>query len=363
MKSQSAKQAARLARAPTAELYSTIAARPARSEHRGNHHRASYRAGALPARLRRGLDALGAARLPAHRLRLAATAGGAARPGGGSQRQHYGHPEIWRIPEHQCSFSRAALRRRLHARKPDRAATRPPSAAADRCRHRGAPHACASPRAAALDPPGAVASRRCRERSVRGPGAAVRRRGGGIAARPCDTGAPRRATGAPAPLGGRRDRDRTALGSPGQGSACTRMWRCRRGGGISWRGSAATFCARPWPWSDSRRARVGGSCISFAGPGATAPWRCSSIPWNCWGAWRPSCRRRADLCWPTMGSSARGRAGDRPSCRSHRRPTHGETSTRAPRGVGPGLGYSSGCSALRCWCAIAAGAGGGSSAR
>jgi hypothetical protein len=41
-------------------------------------------------------------------------------------------------------------------------------------------------------------------------------------------------------------------------------------------------------------------------------------------------RRRAALCWPTMGSSARGRAGDRPSCRRHRRPTHGETSTRVP---------------------------------
>jgi len=148
-----------------------------------------------------------------------------------------------------------------------------------------------------------------------------------------------------------------------KGSACTRMCRCRRGGGISWRGSAATFCARPWPWSDSRGARVGSSCISFAGPGATAPRRCSSIPWSCWGAWRPSYRRRADLCWPTMGSSARGRAGDRPSFRSHRRPPHGETSTRAPRGAGPGLGSSSGCSALMCWCAIAAGAGGGSSAR
>jgi hypothetical protein len=59
-------------------------------------------------------------------------------------------------------------------------------------------------------------------------------------------------------------------------------------------------------------------------------------PLSCWGAWRPSCRRRADLCWPTRGSPARGRAGDRPSCRRHRRPTHGETWTRAPRGAGPG---------------------------
>jgi 4-amino-4-deoxy-L-arabinose transferase-like glycosyltransferase len=57
------------------------------------------------------------------------------------------------------------------------------------------------------------------------------------------------------------------------------------------------------------------------------------------------------------------RAGDRPSYRRHRRPTHGETSTRARRGAGPGRGSSSGCSALMCWCAIAAGAGGGSSAR
>jgi hypothetical protein len=33
---------------------------------------------------------------------------------------------------------------------------------------------------------------------------------------------------------------------------------------------------RPWPCSDSRRARVGSSCITLAGPGATAPRRCSS---------------------------------------------------------------------------------------
>jgi hypothetical protein len=49
-------------------------------------------------------------------------------------------------------------------------------------------------------------------------------------------------------------------------------------------------------------------------------------------------RRRGDLGWPTMGSSARGRAGDRPSSRSRRRPTHGETSTRARRDAGPGRG-------------------------
>jgi hypothetical protein len=123
------------------------------------------------------------------------------------------------------------------------------------------------------------------------------------------------------------------------------------------------WACRSEPASTPRRARVGSSCISFAGPGATAPRRCCSSRSSCWSGWPPSSRRRADLCWPTMGSSARGRAGDRPSFRSHRRPTHGETSTHAPRGAGPGLGYSSGCSALMCWGAIAAGAGGGSSAR
>jgi hypothetical protein len=51
--------------------------------------------------------------------------------------------------------------------------------------------------------------------------------------------------------------------------------------------------------------------------------------------------RRADLCWPTMGSSARGRAGDRPSSRSRRRPTHVPTSTRARRDAGPGRGRHS----------------------
>ena len=37
-----------------------------------------------------------------------------------------------------------------------------------------------------------------------------------------------------------------------------------------------------------------------------------------------------------MGSSARGRAGERPSCRSHRHPTHGSTSTARPAALALG---------------------------
>ena len=75
---------------------------------------------------------------------------------------------------------------------------------------------------------------------------------------------------------------------------------------------------------------MGSSCISSAGPGATAPRRCSSIPWSCWGAWLP-----------TMGCSARGRAGERPSCRGRRRPTRGRR--RLFRAAGPGPSSSAAC--------------------
>ena len=210
-------------------------------------HRAG--AGALPARLRCGADARGAAGVLAHGVRLAATVRGPPGPGRGAERQRHGHPALRRIRESQCSFPRAALRRCLHAREPDRAATLPPSAAADRCRHHGAAHTGPPPRAAARDPPGAVAGRRRRERSVRDPGAAVRWRRDGVAAGPGRARAARRGAGAPPSVGGRRDPHGAAL-SPARGLQPAR----RRGGagapaGSARAHSAATSCGRRWPWS------------------------------------------------------------------------------------------------------------------
>jgi hypothetical protein len=56
-------------------------------------------------------------------------------------------------------------------------------------------------------------------------------------------------------------------------------------------------------------------------------------------------------------------AGERPSSRSPRRPTHAPTSPRARRGGGPGPGCSRACSGSTSWCVTAAAGRGGSWAR
>ena len=320
-------------------------------------HRAG--AGALPARVRCGADARGAAAVLAHGVRLAATRAArrglvGVRSGSVTAIQRFGGSANLNVHFHSLVFDG------VYTSTTRRRGPIPPPPAPDRYGHRGVLLRAPPPGATTPDPPWTVAGRGRRERSVPGRRAALAsawRRAPG----PRGAGPPRRASGAPAPLGGRPDNDRAALGSP-RGVEPARG--CGSAGAPTGPagGSAATSCARPWPLERLTESTGGQLLYQFR---------------------RPWCDGSTALLWSpgTAGALGRPRAAAAPTSVAYhgllaprsrwraaivptpRLTTHASTSTRAPRDGGPGRGCSSACSGLRCWCATAAGAGGGSSAR
>jgi hypothetical protein len=200
--------------------------------------------------------------------------------------------------------------------------------AADRCRHHDVAHTGPPPRAAALDPPGAVASRRCRndpfaaQEPLFASAVAASRQG-------------RVALGLRAGQPVRRLRSAATATSTGRRSARLEGFSLHADVAVPARRrdqleKVCRYILRP-PLALER--------LTAVPPG---PWTDGSSRWSCWSGWPPSSRRPGDRCSPITGCWRRDPDGEpRLSRRPPLRP-RGRTRRRASRGGGPGRGCSSG---------------------
>ena len=235
------------------------------------------------------------------------------------------------------------------------------SSRTQRCGHHTVAQPAPRPRTTTPDTPRAVVSRGRRERPVRGARAAVRQRGGGVAPGPGGAGTTGRADSAPAPLGGRRDGDRATLG-PARGFSlhANVAVPARRRDQLE---RLVRYLVRP-PLALDRLTESPGGQLLYQ---FRRPWRDGSTallldPLELLERLAALVPPPAGRCSRTTGCWPRAPAGDRPSCRSHCRPTRGRRRRRS-RDAGPGPSSCAGCSGLRCWCVTAAPGRGGSWAR